>query len=119
MLRRSRSTQSVGGRTTERVGIPRNVSAPAFLLTASQVVHDVLLEIQAESVLHTPGYVAGACSFRGSDAASFPLDVILGGSEDPETMQAIGACLATPPDGECTRPLESTGLRRRGSSSGL
>lgn len=94
---------------TKKMGIPRNVSVPVSMFN---IVQDVVLEIQAEAVTHTPAYVAAACS----TSHMFPLDLIK--NQTPNSLNEsavldIGACIACPPDGECTSSFDEEAAPRR------
>jgi len=89
--------------------IPRNVSVPVSL---GQIMNDIYIEYQAECATHTLGYMAGICHYQHK----FPLDLLNSGEEDDEAARTIAACIACPPDGECTKSYEEdeeSGLQRR------
>ena len=106
-MKRSLSNPSLSS-STKKVTIPRNISVPASLVN---IANDIVLEIQAEAITHTPAYVAAAC---GSSSHVFPLDLINKQNEVSEAaVFDIGACIACPPDGECTSSWDDEGAPRR------
>lgn len=102
-MRRSSSNPSIANAFKRNTTIPRNVSVPALSIMdiVNNVVGDVVMEYQTECALHTLGYQGGLCSYQHK----FPLDLINNGG-DLDTIQTIGACIASPPDGECTRSVD-------------
>ena len=102
-MRRSVSSPSFTSKKLPVV-IPRNVSTPVFL---SNLINDVVLELQVESITQTPAYMAGACG----TIHKFPLDLI--NSTDDNVVQDVGACMASPPDGECTSSWDDECTTRR------
>ena len=98
-MHRSVSNPSLLSKTHPKnptLGIPRNVSVPVSL---ADFVNDIYLEYQVECVTHSTGYMAGLCSHQHN----FPMDLINGNVVDKESIEVVGACLASPPDGECTK----------------
>ena len=84
--------------------IPRNVSAPISL---TDLANDIYLEYQVECITHSSGYMAGLCSHQHN----FPMDLINGNVNDKESIEVVGACLASPPDGECTKSHDEDEVR--------
>jgi hypothetical protein len=97
----------------------RIASAPASLY---DIVRDVAHELQLEAMTHTPVLASGTCFAAGK----FPVDILGEEVESPHMhkpplhpadadnttdadnaadAEAMAACLALPPDGECTRAL--------------
>ena len=99
-------------------GMRRIASAPGSLhdmalhdIALHDIALDVVHEIQIEAAMHVPAFVAGACM----SADVFPAD-LLEPFEDRDLVAAAGSCLASPPDGECTR--SATTYRIQADASG-
>ena len=99
-------------------GMRRIASAPGSLhdialheIAMHDIALDVVHEIQIEAAMHVPAFVAGACM----SADVFPAD-LLEPFEDRDLVAAAGSCLASPPDGECTR--SATTYRIQADASG-
>ena len=84
--------------------IKRVISAPASLaaMEMPNLGTDMAAVAQWQAAADSPAFVTGACM------AAFP-DELLGKGKGDE--RGLGACLASPPDGECVRSGASSSAR--------
>lgn len=102
----SRSAGGNGMGTGTGTGMRRIASAPGAIY---DIVQDVAQEFQLESMTRTPAFAAGACTALSPNHpqhATFPMDLLTSpGRDEGEAVAIVGACLASPPDGDCTRKM--------------
>lgn len=110
-MRRSVSTPTLS--KSKSIVIPRNVSVPVSLYT---VMTEVFTELQVESITQTPAYLAGMC---GGANHTFPMDLLDATVSQMSAIKDIGACLACPPDGECTSSWDEESEPKRQLASVL